>query len=222
MVYRFYSLPRAAARDLLAMTVEPDKLHSQLLALSPTDRKLERLITLHTRTGQRATIEEIAENIYGSETEPSKPPHAKQDKENPSPANANPNAENKAPAASPEEPAPPANGQPLLPARFTAFEMRPLGWRIEVDPVISPDGRFVDLNMAPEHTEFRGNLQGHDLLSRYPQMPVFASQKVTTAVSAIVGHQCFLGTFNAPRDTGVNGRKDDGRTWFAFVKATLE
>jgi len=96
------------------------------------------------------------------------------------------------------------------------------GWRIEVDPVLGPDGRVADLNLAPEHVEHRGNLQGHPMLSRYPQQPVFSAQKITTAVTAIVGHQCFIGTMSTPRDTGVNGRQDDGRTWLAFVKVTVE
>ncbi|MFZ4765423.1 MAG: hypothetical protein ACOYMN_10760 [Roseimicrobium sp.] len=189
MVFRFYSMPRDKARDFLATTTDADKLHDLVRAMAPADWKQERLITLHTRTGQRAAIEEVVENIYGTGVEPSVS-HA--------------------------------SAKQLLPASFSAFEMRPLGWRIEVDPVLGEDGRYADLNLAPEHTEFRGYVQGHPLLERYPQQSVFASQKITTAVTALLGHQCFLGTFNAPGDTGVNGRKDDGRAWFTFVKVTLE
>jgi hypothetical protein len=28
----------------------------------------------------------------------------------------------------------------------------------------------------------------------------------------------FLGTLNPPRYTGVNDRKDDGRTWLCFIR----
>jgi hypothetical protein len=107
-------------------------------------------------------------------------------------------------------------------AGFKKMEQRALGWRIEVDPVVGPDGCVIDLNLVPEHVEFRGNLQGDAMLANYPQQPVFGVQNITTAVTAIVARPCFLGTFSNPRDTGVNGRKDDGRTWFAFVKVTLE
>jgi hypothetical protein len=88
--------------------------------------------------------------------------------------------------------------------------------------VLSPGEVHVDLNLAPSRSEYRGPLQGHPLLARYPEWPIFGTQKVTTAVTAVLGRQCFLGTFNTPRETGVNGRKDDGRTWFAFVKVTVE
>jgi hypothetical protein len=108
-----------------------------------------------------------------------------------------------------------------LPASFVAFEMRPVGWRIEVDPVVSLGG-IVDLNLVIEHTMHRGNLEGPPLLARYPHMPVFATQKITTAITTRLGQQGFLGTLNAPRDTGANGRKDDGRAWFAFVQVTME
>jgi hypothetical protein len=68
----------------------------------------------------------------------------------------------------------------------------------------------------------RGFLQGPKELARYPEQPMFAAQKIKTTVNAAIGHQCFLGTMNVPHDTGVNGRKDDGRAWFAFVMVTLE
>ncbi len=215
MVFRFYSMPRDKARDLLETTTDADKLHELVRAMPPTDWKQERLITLHTRSGQRATIEEIAENIYGTEVNVSQPPQVSDKNPTPAPAPGQP-------ALPPAPPPVYTSAKDLLPATFKAFEMRPIGWRIEVDPVLGPDGQTVDLNLAPERTEFRGLLEGHPLLARYPQMPVFATQKIATAITAISGRQCFLGTFSAPRDTGVNGRKDDGRAWFAFVKVTVE
>lgn len=220
MVFRFYSMPRDKARDLLESTTDADKLHELVRAMPAADWKQERIITLHTRSGQRATIEEMAENIYGTEMQPSEPPRVREKKT--VPAAPTPAPGQPSPPPTPTEPPVYTSAKDLLPATFTAFEMRPTGWRIEVDPVLGADGMTVDLNLAPEHTEFRGLLEGHPLLARYPQMPVFAMQKVTTAVTATSGRQCFLGTFNAPRDTGVNGRKDDGRAWFAFVKVTVE
>lgn len=220
MVFRFYSMPRDKARDLLETTTDAEKLHALVRAMPAGDWKQERLLTLHTRSGQRATLEEMAENIYGTEMQPSEPPRVHEKKTEPAataPAPGQP-----APAPAPVEPPVYTSAKDLLPATFTAFDMRPLGWRIEVDPVLGADGLTVDVNLAPEHVEFRGNLEDHPLLARYPQMPVFATQKINTAITAISGRQCFLGTFNAPRDTGVNGRKDDGRAWFAFLKVTVE
>lgn len=217
MVYRFCSLPREKARDLLATTSDPDKLHELVRALPDEEYKLERVITMKTRSGNRATAEEIAENIYGTEVEAARVERPKSKDSAPPPAA----AASSGPAKSSEH-AENQSSLELLPGRFTALEMRPVGWRIEVDPVLERDGRTVYLNLAPEHVEHRGNLQGHELLKQYPEQPVFSSQKITTAVGAQVGSQCFLGTMNAPHDTGVNGRTDDGRVWFGFVRVTLE
>lgn len=212
-VFRFYSLPRDSARDLLVSTTDAETLLTQMLALPKEAVKLERIMTLHTRPGQRATIEEIAENLYGTQAVPPSSPLVQQ---------AVPEGKNAAGTVISALPPVYASAKEVLPAATNAIEMRPVGWRIELDPVLSPDGSVVDLNLAPEHVENRGNLQGPPLLDRYPQKPVFAAQKITTCVNATIGRQCFLGTFNAPHDTGVNGRKDDGRVWFAFVKVTLE
>jgi general secretion pathway protein D len=217
MVFRYYSLPRDKAREFLATTSDPNKLYDLVRALPNGESKLERLITMGTRSGQRATVEEIAENIYGTKTDP---PRSEKVREKPSSPTTP--AERTSSAANSTQDPPGYENRELLPGRFTAFEMRPLGWRIEVDPVLEPDGRTVYLNLAPEHVEHRGNLRGHELLARYPEQPVFATQRLTTAVAALVGSQCFLGTMNAPHDTGVNDRKDDGRAWFGFVRVTLE
>ncbi|MCX6856374.1 MAG: type II and III secretion system protein, partial [Verrucomicrobia bacterium] len=44
---------------------------------------------------------------------------------------------------------------PVTPTTPTAFEMRPVGVRMEVDPVIGENGS-IDLNLLPEVTEFDG------------------------------------------------------------------
>jgi hypothetical protein len=222
LVFRFYSLPRTTARDLLTKFTDADTLHSQVRALPASDMQMERLITMETRSGQRASFQEIAENIYGTEFEPSHPPRVRE-KKNPTPASAPGTAQGAGQAAQTTPSAPPVfDGKDALPPAVTAFEMRPVGWSIEVDPVVYPDDRTVDLNLAPQFVQHRGNLQGHTLFSRYPDQPVFGTQKITTSVSTTVGHQCFLGTMSAPHDTGVNGRTDDGRAWFAFVIVTRQ
>jgi hypothetical protein len=222
LVFRFYSLSRLTARDLLTKYTDDDALHSQVRALPAPDMQMERLITVETRSGQRATFQEVAEDIYGTEIEPPHPPRVRERNDS-TPASAPAAAKgNGLSAQTTPDAAPVFDGKESLPPSFTKFEMRPLGWSIEVDPVVYPDGRTVDLNLVPQYVQYRGNLQGHAQLSRYPEQPVFGTQKVTTAVSTTVGHQCFLGTMNAPHDTGVNGRTDDGRAWFAFVMVTLQ
>jgi general secretion pathway protein D len=51
---------------------------------------------------------------------------------------------------------PAANGAPITPTTPTTFEFKQLGTVLEVEPVISEDGRTVDLVIAPSNTEFEG------------------------------------------------------------------
>lgn len=209
-IFRCFSLPREVARDLLAETVDAEKLHARLAGLPAGQRKLERLLTLVTHTGNRSLTNETAEWLYSIEIQP--PQSWDQDN-----TGLNLGA---VPAAAP---APREKDRlPFIPAGATSFESRPVGWQVELDPVLGPGAQWVDVNLAPAYLQYRGTIQGHPLMARYPEHPLFSSQKILTAVMASVGKQCFLGTMSPPRDTGANGRKDDGRTWFAFMKATLE
>ncbi|MFT4638683.1 MAG: general secretion pathway protein D [Verrucomicrobiales bacterium] len=45
---------------------------------------------------------------------------------------------------------------PVTPAHPTTFQMRQLGFSLEVEPVISADGKMVDMTLAPEFVEFQG------------------------------------------------------------------
>lgn len=189
--FRFHSLPRDRARDLLEFAVDGRKLLEQVRALPEDVARLEHLMQVTTRSGRRTSVDAMAEKIDGSEVTA-------------------PKVKSK-------------DGQhEVTLASFRAFEMRPVGWRIEFDPVLSADGTVVELNIAPQRTEYRGVLKGNALHDQYPEQPVFGCQRITTSVAATVGSPCFLGTFNEPGDTGVNGRKDSGRTWFAFVEVTVE
>lgn len=99
---------------------------------------------------------------------------------------------------------------PVTPTTPTAFTMRPVGVRMEVDPVIGPDGFTIDLNLAPEVTEFEGfinygspiQIPATDALgnpvpvilteNRIPQ-PVFSVRKITTAVTVYDGQTVAMG-----------------------------
>lgn len=220
ITFRFYSLPRGKARELLTETVDADKLVQLTEALPKEEAKLERLITLIGRSGQRSLTSENGEWMYGTEMNLPKPIETEA---KPVVQPNDPNQEDPEANAGGANPAAPVKkGLPLIPAGFSRFETREVGWRVEVEPVVSPDGLMAELNLAPELTEYRGILQGGPLVDRYPEQPLFGLQKVTTAVTTVLGRQCFLGTLSRPPETGVNERKDDGRTWFAFVKVTLQ
>ncbi len=160
-----------------------------------------------TKGGQRATIEVIREFIYPTEFDPPQIPT------NVGGGGGGNNQNNNTSASS----------IPVTPTTPTAFEMRPVGVRMEVDPVVGADGYTIDLNLAPEVTEFDGfinygspiysvsggtaiinqvfpfNVLGFTESSRVEltpniiNQPVFSTRKVQTAVTVWDGQTVALG-----------------------------
>lgn len=146
-----------------------------------------------TRSGQRASIEVIREFIYPTEFEPPQIPQT---------VGATSTTGGTGTAS--------ASSFPVTPTTPTAFEMRPVGVRMEVDPVIGPDGYTIDLSLSPEVTEFEGfinygspiNSSSVDALGNPVtitltenriEQPVFSSRKVTTAVTVWDGQTVAMG-----------------------------
>ncbi|WP_009960176.1 Amuc_1098 family type IV pilus outer membrane protein [Verrucomicrobium spinosum] len=146
-----------------------------------------------TRSGQRATVEVIREFIYPTEFDPPQIPQ-------------NFGATSSTSTTGTSS----TSSFPVTPTTPTAFEMRPVGVRLEVDPVIGPDGYTIDLNLAPEVTEFEGfinygspiNTASTDALGNPTtvtltenkiEQPVFSTRKVTTAVTVWDGQTVAMG-----------------------------
>lgn len=145
-----------------------------------------------TRSGQRATIEVIREFIYPTEFDPPQIPQT-------------------VGATTGGIGGVGSSGSfPVTPTTPTAFEMRPVGVRMEVDPVIGPDGYTIDLNLAPEVTEFEGFInygspintssinalgvaQTIELTKNVINQPIFSTRKVTTAVTVWDGQTVAIG-----------------------------
>ncbi len=97
--------------------------------------------TIVTKSGQRATIDVVREFIYPTEYDP---PEIPQDIG----LDVQINGQQTSLAS---------DGQfPVTPAHPTAFDMRPVGTHLEVDGVIGPDNRTIDLNLTPEVVRFEG------------------------------------------------------------------
>ena len=103
-----------------------------------------------------------------------------------------------------------ASSFPVTPTTPTAFETRNVGVTMEVDPVIGNDGYTIDLNLAPEVVEFEGFINygspirssGVDgngnavqlvLTENRIEQPIFATRKVTTAVTIWDGQTVAIG-----------------------------
>ena len=154
-----------------------------------------------TRSGQRAKIEIIREFIYPTEYDPPEIPQNFGNQGN------NNGGGGGIPGFG-------GGGQvqsfPVTPANPTAFEMRPVGVTLEVDPVVGADGLTIELNIAPEVVEFEGFINygspiqtaAIDGLGRPTtvvltenriEQPVFATRKLTTAVTIWDGQTVAIG-----------------------------
>ncbi|MES2505214.1 MAG: Amuc_1098 family type IV pilus outer membrane protein [Verrucomicrobiota bacterium] len=150
-----------------------------------------------TRSGQKASVEITRELIYPTEFDPPQiPTNFGQSNiiNNPNPG----------PGPLPTLPTrlPPAVVTPSTP---TAFEMRKTGVVLDVEPVISDDGRTVDLTVTPQFTEFSGfvnygspirTLFEGSFLELTPNLifqPVFDSRKIITSVKIYDGATVVLG-----------------------------
>ncbi|MCP4847696.1 MAG: type II and III secretion system protein [Verrucomicrobiaceae bacterium] len=159
-----------------------------------------------TRSGQRAKIEIIREFIYPTEFDPPEIPQDFGGGNNFGGggfggggfAGLQPNF-GQAP-----------NSFPVTPANPTAFEMRPVGVTLEVDPVVGADGFTIELNVAPEVVEFEGFINygspiqtgAVDALGQPTTVvltenritqPVFSTRKLTTAVTIWDGQTVAIG-----------------------------
>lgn len=112
---------------------------------------------------------------------------------------------------------------PVTPAHPTQFETRKLGFNLEVEPVISPDGKMVDLALAPEFVEFLGFVNygspitaaGTDLLGNPTNIevtdnqilqPVFSTIRESVQVSIYDGATLVIGGLTEDLRTMVNDK----------------
>jgi hypothetical protein len=189
--FRLYSLDREAARHILVETGDSAQSDAAVRDLvAKGEARLEAISAFVTKSGQRAVNEEILEFRYPTEMT--------------------------APSYSSTMTAP----QLRKPASASAFETRNTGVMIEIEPVFGPEARIVDINIVPQLVHPTGMLKANGVAVKYPAQPVFTTRKLTTSVSAGAGQAVLLGTMSNPRDTGVNDRKDDGRSSLAYIRVT--
>ena len=154
-----------------------------------------------TKGGQKASIEIVREFIYPTEFDPPQIP-----------TNVGSNAVLIINGV--VQPPPPLPPIPVTPTTPTAFETRRVGMILDVEPVISEDGRSVDLTITPEFTEFVGFVNyGSPIISVSSNtepdgtvtssdgvltentilQPIFSTKKINTAVKVYDGATVVLG-----------------------------
>ncbi|MCW0219705.1 MAG: hypothetical protein OJI67_15380, partial [Prosthecobacter sp.] len=151
-----------------------------------------------TRSGQQASLEITREMLYPTEFDPPQIP-----------TNFGTTIIDAVTGAIVSE-LPPAVVTPSTP---TAFATRKTGAILNVEPVISEDGRTVDLTITPEFTDFTGFVnygspirtlyQGSfvELTENLIFQPVFDTKKITTAVKIWDGATIVLGGLIKEQET---------------------
>ncbi len=153
-----------------------------------------------TKSGQRAKSESINEIIYPTEYDPGQIP-----------ATLSINSVNLSGDA--ERAIKTAPGP-------TAFEMRPVGTTIEVDPVSGADSKSIDLNIAPEMVEYLGVTRASGEAPWFKELsvvtqPNFYSMKFQTSVNLLDGETLLLG-LHTP-----NPEKSPDKRVLVLVRADL-
>lgn len=170
--------------------------------LAAKEATLEHLATINVQPGVRATHESGLLFTYGTEYAP--------------PSEGEPAQ----PSNDPKKPGTPARPPGL--AGTTAFEQRPLGFRVELEHTRSDGSPFADVTLAPEYVSMKGHLKDKNWSEHYPEIPLFSTQKLTTGYTQVVDTTYLIGTMNPPGDTGANEHKDEGRIWLLFMDMNQE
>jgi len=153
-----------------------------------------------TKSGQKASVEIVRELIYPTEFDPPQIP-------------TNVGSNITIIINGVVQPSPPPPPIPVTPTTPTAFETRRVGVVLDVEPVISEDGRSVDVTLTPEFVEFVGFVNygspistvafsppALDLAPTRVELtpntilqPIFATKKIVSSVKVYDGSTIVLG-----------------------------
>jgi len=228
--YTFISLDRRDAREVATAQPALDEPWERMQALLREKKaRLEGVVSLATKSGQRALTESVRELRLASEYET--PAKASSGETTRHTSTTRPGSD-KTQKPQPVDPGKiieveetttvtrtEANAE-TTPGYATAFETRKTGITVEMEPVVGPDGLSMDLNQVVTMTTHLGALQTTGVAARYPAQPLFETRKITASQSLLAETHQLVGTLNPPGADGVNGRADDGRTWLVFVRVT--
>lgn len=118
--------------------------------------------------------------------------------------------------------------QPVIPTTPTAFEMRPVGVRMELNPIMMDDGS-IDLTLTPEVTSFEGfmdygksiekpgDASGAVLTENKIQQPIFHSLKTTTTVTMQPGQSIVFGGLGSPENAPLTDRLPKTKDLIFFI-----
>lgn len=213
------SLEKSAAAGLFSGYQGDDlALHAQVSEqLAKNAAQMERVMALKTRSGQRSKVEQTNEFFYWTSISPPQMPATL--------SISDPGVLAALISGQPMGAYDPASQGTKGNAGFGIItspmggscEARNLGEALEIDPVLGEDGVTVEVNVAPECVRLASQMDFQGV-----KMPVFETQKLTTAVTLRLNEPRLLGTMSRPVNTGAPGGNKEDRVWLAFLTVSDE
>ncbi len=196
--YEAFSLPITKAGELQRKGMSDEELYKEVVNTG----KLERLLVVRTKSGQRALLENVTEHRYPVEFAAGCTLFrdlAKDAKKGRKPIEVTDQ-----------------NMWPIVPA---SLEKRDVGDTLEIEPAVSNDGSGVNLQISVSHVAQSKREKWGKGLAEFEQ-PQFETQKLSTNVEASFKLPRFLGTANPPFGNGLADRAEQN-VWFCFITATV-
>ncbi len=114
--------------------------------------------------------------------------------------------------------------EPLIPTTPTAFEMKPVGVRMEVVPTLAENGS-IDLTVTPEATSFEGFMEygspitheGKVVSENKIQQPIFHTMKTTASFVVEPGQSVVFGGLGGPDATPLTSRMPKTKDLVFFI-----
>ncbi|MDB6070158.1 MAG: hypothetical protein JWL81_1329 [Verrucomicrobiales bacterium] len=212
-----FSLPQETSRTATRKFPKHSDLYDWLgaeLEKENSTVKLERLMVLRVRGGQKSKLEEIDE--YPTATGFSLP-QIPQSFTLTAPAPPQ-NPENQNPPAQSATPAGPTLPWPSVPPLPTNITFVKTGWTTEIELTFSEDGKVADLNLAPEFVGLLG-LESHDPAGAVRQ-PLFETSKLSAQIITQTGKPTLAGTLNPPVDPATPGCPMEPVNRLLFITVT--
>ena len=205
VVFELFSMPIEEAGKLLRESESDSLKYNYLLEKG----KLESMMVLKGRSGQKFSNEGVNELIYPTEYGPSETIHLDDKDTNGGKENAG-KVEKTPKISNPKILADVVNSAIPL-----AFETRNTGQTLEIQPLVNKDNLTCNMIVAVELVSHVGN-EKYGPSSYSKAFPIFETQRINTSVTCKFGEPLMLGTMNCPFFIK-KGERESHRVWFAMM-----
>lgn len=114
--------------------------------------------------------------------------------------------------------------QLLLQHLPVCFESRNVGGRLEIEPLLSPDNKLIDLRIEWEITDHEGekawlNYKDRNNNPYKIQKPIFYTKRIATSITCTPSTYTLVSTIDPQNE---KGRRDPSRKWLIFAKCEVQ